>query len=46
MNVDSAFKFLNITETASLEEVNASYRRLLMEYHPIGIRKGVHGRIR
>ena len=34
MNVDSAFKFLNITETASLEEVNASYRRLLMEYHP------------
>lgn len=34
MNVDSAFKFLNISEAATAEEVNASYRRLLKEYHP------------
>lgn len=34
MNVSSAFKFLNLRETASQAEANASYRRLLKEYHP------------
>lgn len=34
MNVSSAFKFLNLSETASQAEANARYRRLLKEYHP------------
>ncbi|MGI9256705.1 MAG: J domain-containing protein [Salinispira sp.] len=34
MNVDSAFKILHVSEAATYDEVNASYRRLLKEYHP------------
>ena len=34
MNVNSAFKILHVSEAATFDEINASYRRLLKEYHP------------
>lgn len=34
MNVNAAFEILQLSQGASPEEVNASYRRLLKEYHP------------
>lgn len=34
MNVATAFQFLQLPTHASIADANASYRRLLMEYHP------------
>jgi curved DNA-binding protein CbpA len=34
MKVSAAYEILQLEQSASAEEINASYRRLLMEYHP------------